>query len=314
MWTLGIAVFLLAGFLIFLSIRGIPKYEPQTVDLKVEITPERVARGKYIASVQCIFCHLNKETHQLSGRFQSDLPKEFGKIYSRNITQDKEKGIGAWTDGQIAVLLRTGLRPDGQYIPVYMPKFMHLSDEDLKSVIAFLRSPDEPMCAPSSQEPPETEPSMLTKFLCFVAFKPFTYPKDPVPEPDTTNLVAYGKYLVTGRYDCYTCHSGDFKKMDMLEPEKSFRYCGGGNTILNMEGNEIKTANITPDKETGIGNWTEEQFATALTAGRTPNGNTLRYPMFPYAMLDSLQVKAIYAYLHQIPAISNKVDRTILPN
>ena len=106
----------------------------------MQVTPERVAQGEKIASVQCMVCHRGSDG-KLSGRLLQELPPEFGEIpHSANITQSKEHGIGKWTDAEIAYLLRTGVKPDGQFLPVYMPKFPHLSDEDLRSVIALLHS------------------------------------------------------------------------------------------------------------------------------------------------------------------------------
>ena len=215
------------AFVAYLEVSGIPKYSVEKVDFpQVQVTPERIAQGEKIASVQCIVCHRGSDG-KLSGRLLQELPPEFGEVHSANITQSKEHGIGNWTDEQIAYLLRTGCKPDGQYLPLYMPKFAHLSDEDLKSVIAFLHS-DRPYVQASEIAKVPSKPSLLVKFLCRVAFKKIPYPTTAIAEPDTTKLEAYGKYLVDGRYDCYTCHSRDFTKLDMVTPEKSLGYMGGG--------------------------------------------------------------------------------------
>jgi mono/diheme cytochrome c family protein len=296
------------GFVAFLEIRGIPKYDAPTIpEFKVESTPERITQGTKIASVQCMVCHRGKD-NKLVGRFLSELPPNFGKIYSANITHSKEHGIGAWTDAEIAYFLRTGVRKNGQYAPIYMPKFAHLSDEDMRSVIAWLRS-DDPQLVATEEPTVKPEPSLLVKFLCLVAWKPLQYPKASIPEPDTTNLLAYGKYLVTGRYDCYTCHSADFKKLSMEDPEKSFGYCQGGNMMLTMNANAIFTANITPDEKTGIGSWTEDDFRKVMHESKNKNGKALRYPMLPYTPLTDKEVTAIWQYLRSIPKLCNEVDR-----
>ncbi|HWB64418.1 MAG TPA: hypothetical protein VG603_12960, partial [Chitinophagales bacterium] len=146
-------------------------------------------------------------------------------------------------------------------------------------------------------------------FLCLVAFKKIAYPKAAVNPPDTNNLVEYGKYLVTGRYDCYPCHSKDFKTMNMEFPEKSGGYLGGGNKMVALSGETRYTANITPDKETGIGAWTEDDFANAMRHQKNKAGHTLRDPMLPYNGMTDLEVKAIWAYLLTVPPIKNVVDR-----
>lgn len=294
-------------FAAYIAIDGIPKYETEKVDLKVEITPERVAMGAKIAAVQCAVCHRGSDG-KLSGRKLGELPAEFGSIYSANITQSKANGIANWTDGDIYYLLRTGCKPDGQYIPVYMPKFPHMSEYDMQSIIAWLRSENEEVQASEIAKVP-SEPSFLVKFLSHVAFKKIPLNKEPIAEPDTNNLPTFGRYLVAGRYDCYPCHSADFKTLNMEFPEKTPGYCGGGNTMLTMAGLPIFTANITNDEATGIGTWTEEDFTKAMSEGVNKEGKSLRFPMLRYNNLTNQEVKAIFTYLRSVPVIKNKVDR-----
>lgn len=297
-----------AAFIAFIELRGVPKYDaPQIPAFTAEATPERLVQGTKIASVQCMVCHRGKN-NKLIGRELTELPKEFGKIYSANITHSKEHGIGGWTDAELAYFLRTGVRKNGQYAPIYMPKFGHLSDEDLKSVIVWLRS-DDPQLAATEEASVPSEPSLLVKFLCLVAFKPLPYPAAPISHPDTTDVVAYGKYLVTGRYDCYTCHSADFKTLDMATPEKSPGYCSGGNTMLNLASNKIYTANITLDEKTGIGSWTEDDFRRAMRESKNKDGHPIRFPMLPYTALSDNEVHAIWQYLRTIPKIQKEVNR-----
>ncbi len=132
-------------------------------------------------------------------------------------------------------------------------------------------------------------------------------PKQPIPLPDTTNPVAWGRYLANCAYDCYACHSASFTTLNPAKPEKSAGFYGGGNEMMDYNGNIILSKNITPDKATGIGNWTEEQFVTTLKTLRRPDGTMLRYPMMPYGMLTDGERKAIYAYLRTVPPIQNEV-------
>src|SRR6185295_12480409 len=169
--VIGIVVFIgLAGF-VFIEVRGIPSYEAKKIDYKVEVTPARVERGKKLALLLCANCHKDAATGSLTGHQMMDAPKEFGPIFSQNITQDKTYGIGTWTDGEILYLLRTGIKRDGKYAPPWMAKLPHMADEDINSVIAFLRS-DDPMVAATPTPDKPCEPSFLAKFLATVAFKP----------------------------------------------------------------------------------------------------------------------------------------------
>ena len=301
------AVIIIGGFIAYIQIDGIPKYPTEKVDLKVESTPDKVAVGAKIAAVQCMVCHRGSDG-KLSGRLLNEIPPEFGEIHSANITQSKEHGIGNWSDGDIYYLLRTGVRPDGQFLPIYMPKFPHMSEYDIQSVIAYLRS-ERPEVQASEIAKVPSKPSFLVKMLCHVAFKKIPLNTQPIPEPDTTNLQDYGKYLVTGRYDCYPCHSADFKKVDMAQPEKSFGFLGGGNSLITQEGNIIYTANLTPDEETGLGNWTEDDFRNVMLLQKSKDGHSIRPPMLPYNGMTDLEIKAIWQYLRSVPKIKNKVDR-----
>lgn len=300
--TLLSIIVLLGLFLGYVAYTGIPTYEVEKRDLKVEITPKRIAQGYKIASMECIACHVN-DKGSLTGRYLKELPKEFGTIYSRNITQDPKSGIGAWTDGELYTLLRTGVGKNGQYIPPYMAKFPLACDEDLYSVIAWLRS-NNSYTAANAEETPPSSPSLLTKVLSRFAFKPLAMPTAPIPEPDTNNAVAHGKYLATAVYGCYACHSADFKTLNESEPEKSGGFFGGGNVMTDMDGNPVVTSNLTFDA-TGLAQCTEAQFIAAVRYGKSRNGGTLRYPMFPHVQLTDKEVSAIYAYLKTVPKIAN---------
>jgi len=309
LYLLGGVVAIVIGFILFLEIRGIPSYEAKDPGFKVNATPEMVANGKKTFTLLCSKCHLDPATGAMTGKLMVDLPKLFGEIHSKNITQDKTNGIGSWTDGQIAYMLRTGVAKNGQYIPIYMPKFTHISDDEMGAIIAFLHS-DDPWVKAQSTPNVESKPSLFTKFLCFVAFKPLNYPEKVIMAPDTNNKVAYGKYLATGKYECYQCHSKDFATNNIIDPEKSVGLFGGSNKLITMEGKVILSANITMDKETGIGNWTEEQFSKAVRFGMSPHGPT-RYPMDPWSLLTEQETSAIYAYLKTVPNIHNQVSRAL---
>ena len=310
LYLIAILVVLVGGFALFIQLRGIPSYPTQKIDLKVEVTPARVQRGRKLVSILCAECHFDQKTNRLTGKRMIDMPETFGKAYSRNITQDPVYGIGGWTDGDIAFLLRTGIKKNGKYAPPWMVKLPNMADEDLYSIIAFLRSNDTLVQAAQVKDR-ESEPSWFAKFLCFVAFKPFPYPDHAITAPDTSNHVAYGKYLATGAVQCFGCHSADFSKLDELHPERSGGFMGGGTKTLDASGRNIFTANITMDKETGIGNWTEDQFVHAVRQGFNPDNRVLRYPMEPFPNLTDWEARDIYAYLQTVPVIHNQVDRTL---
>ncbi len=305
---LVIVAFALVGF-IYVSSNDIPTYEVVNIDYKVNSSPASVARGKKLANMLCATCHQNPETGKLTGKKMLDAPAEFGDIHSQNITQDKSYGIGEWTDAELMYLLRTGIKRNGQYSPPYMAKLPTMADEDINAIISFLRSDDPQVAANPTPDIP-CKPSFLTKMLARVVWKPFPLPEARIAMPDTTNTLELGKYLAHN-LDCFSCHSADFKTVDYLNPTLSAGYFGGGNQLLDLEGRVKVTPNLTPDTETGIGGWTKAQFIKAVKSGIVDGQNALTYPMMPYPLLSDSEAGAIYEYLHTIPPIKNKVERSI---
>jgi mono/diheme cytochrome c family protein len=303
-------VVIVLGVLIYIDRSGIPHYPPGKVELTVDVTPERVERGGHTVQLLCAACHLDNATASLAGKPMLDVPAQFGSAHSANITRDPETGIGTWTDGELAYLLRTGVRRDGRYTPPWMVKLPNMADEDLKDVIAYLRS-DDPLVRPIKAKRPLSKPSLLTKVLSHVAFKPLPYPTALIVAPDPSDKVAYGRYLVQGRAICFPCHSADFATVDELVPERSVGYLGGGNAMPDLNGRILKTANITPDPETGIGKWSEDEFVRLLRFGVRPDLSVIVYPMMPFPELTDGDARAIYAYLRTVPPIKNAVARTV---
>jgi hypothetical protein len=110
-----------------------------------------------------------------------------------------------------------------------------------------------------------------------VAFGPLPYPSGPITAPAPDDKVAYGRYLVF-TLECWTCHSADFNKMNVMEPEKTPGFLGGGNQLRDLSGRIVPTANLTPDELTGIGRWSERDFSRALRGGVHPDGRSVLYP------------------------------------
>lgn len=296
------------AFALKVELVGIPHYARAGVpDLRIEVTPERVSRGKRWAALLCAECHANSATGRLTGA-DMHLDRQFGKVYSCNITRDRVHGIGAWSDGDIAYMLRTGVARDGRYTPPWMAKLPHLADEDLWSIIAFLRS-DQPEVAGSDVPSIPSRPNFFAKLLATVAFGPLPYPSRPVTGPPPGDAVALGRYLVWN-LDCWTCHSPDFSTVRPLDPPSTPGFLSGGNPMENVTGERIVTTNLTPDVETGIGGWSEADFVRAVREGVRPDSTAVRAPMSTYSQLTVDEVGAIFAYLRTVPAIRHQVTRS----
>lgn len=275
----------------------------EKMDYTVAETDSQLSEGRKLTVSMCGPCHYDPLTHKLTGKQQHDLPKIAGKVYSRNITQDTEAGIAAYTNGELVYLLRTGIARDGRLMP-YMQR-PNLADKDLQAIIAFLHS-DDALVTPSKQQPPPTRYTAFGKFGINHFPGPLNYPTKEIqkPEVNATNA-AYGKYLVDN-LSCYHCHSKSFLKVDELEPERSKGYMAGGNKLKDENGNRVRSSNITFDTATGIGTWSEADFKRAVKSGFSKDGNTLSAIMPRYTALSDTDVAAIFAYLATIPKIKHK--------
>ncbi|MBX2878120.1 MAG: cytochrome c, partial [Saprospiraceae bacterium] len=127
--VLGVVALLIGIAAIYNSSAALPTYTVPAPDIQVELDSTRIARGAKIVNGTCTFCHQGK-ADRLDGRLFVDDPG-LGKVFSSNITQDKEVGIGNYTDGELVRLLRTGIKKNGRLALPMMAKMPHLSDEDV---------------------------------------------------------------------------------------------------------------------------------------------------------------------------------------
>jgi cytochrome c2 len=278
--------------------------------LSVEATPQRLARGRELVNMRCAMCHYDSATRALTGHQLRDQPHQFGTFFSHNITRDAN-GLGRYSDGEIEFLLRTGIRRDGVFTgPMMFSPF--LGDEDLYSIIAFLRS-DDPLVKATAAPDRDSQPAFLYRMLSHLAFPPKKMPAKPIAVPEVKDQIAYGRYVVEAMADCFVCHSESFKTLDADDPDKSKGYLGGGNQLLDADGNTVRGLNITMDAETGIGKWSEADFVKTVRTGIRADGTPLRYPMTSYPELSEDEARATFAYLKTVPPIRNLVERATPP-
>jgi mono/diheme cytochrome c family protein len=284
--------------------------------LTVERTEARIARGKYLyeQAAHCGGCHNDRDWKLFSaptraGRagagfvFPAEL--EFpGTISAPNITPDRETGIGGWTDGEIARAIREGVSRDGRALFPFMPykAYRSMSDEDVYSVIAYLRT------LPALRQPqPRTELNLPVNLLVKFEPKPLDH---AVPAPDRSNSKAYGEYLVRIA-GCIECHS-PFDNGKVVEGKE---FAGGHEFVIN--GFTVRSANITPDEETGIGKWSEDRFVAkfkgyaSMTSANAPKHTQANFTLMPWietASMPEQDLRSIYAYLRTLKPIYNSVE------
>ena len=224
-----------------------------------------------------------------------------GTLYSKNITP---YALHNWTDGEIFRAITSGETKDGKALFPLMgfPAYGKMDREDVYSIIAYIRSLPE-----SKNEVPERELDFPMNFIVNTLPSKATLSV----KPDTNNTIAYGGYLITIAR-CVECHSKVEKGSVIAGTE-----FGGGREFDLGNGTSCNTPNITPDKETGIGNWNKEifiqrfkQYADTSYHNR-PVGKTDFNTVMPWLMYSGMTVKdlsCIYEYLQTVKPIKNKVQ------
>lgn len=312
----GVLAVLIIGFVVYFN-SAFPDVDLPSND-KIEITPARLERGKYLANhvTVCMDCHSTRDWSKFSGPLTAGT---FGKggdefnegnagvpgiIYSRNITP---AALGSWTDGELMRAITNGVSKDGTALFPLMPYlgYNNLTKEDLYSIVAYIRSLE-----PIKNEVPERSLNFPLNFIV-KTIPPRSY--KAAPEPNKNNPVEYGKYLVTIA-SCFDCHTEQVKgefKMD-----KAF----AGGFEFKFPGGIVRSANITPHPETGIGAWTKEQFIKRFTM-MNPDSSAVpsvgmkdfntAMPWTMYAGMSREDLGAMYEYLQTIKPVENQVVKFV---
>lgn len=287
----------------YIQFSPVPKHTANVPEINIQADSALLARGEHLVGASCALCHKGKNTNQMEGGPWRE--KDFGEVYTPNLTLHPDSKLSQYSDGELALMLRTGLKKNGE-VAFFMPRYMHLSDEDLHAVIAFLRS-ESPLTRPSDKQWPERKPNYLAKLLAKIAIKPTPYP-EKVAKVDFNDPVAHGRYLAHN-LACYHCHSGSFDGINEVEPEASAGYFGGGNAILKKDGSaKILSSNLTPHPEHGLGQYSPEQFAQAVRMGKRHDGSNLDHAMPLFTNLTDEEINAMYTYLQTVPVIDNAIE------
>ena len=286
---------------------------PVSSDIQYPTDSATIARGKYLVygPAHCAHCHVpqNKiaavekgQEVALTGGFGIDIPP--GVFWAPNITTDEETGIGRYSDGEIYRMLRHNVRPNGLAAIDFMP-FINMSEEDVLSIIAYLRS-----TKPVRTKVMNTEYTFLGKAIMTAGMIKPGIPDEPVPESVTKEpTIEYGKYLAYAVANCRGCHTN----RDLQTGEYTGPYYAGGLVFDDNLGNGWKftTPNLT-DHETGVmKNWTETMFITRMKGGRVYENSPM--PWASFASMDTVELTAIYRYLKSLDPVENKIARTAVP-
>jgi mono/diheme cytochrome c family protein len=289
---------------------------PPPEEVKVAATPERLARGEYLARhvSQCVDCHAVRDFTKYAGPLVEGTEgrggENFGNptsavkvLYSRNITP---AAIGHWSDGEVIRAITSGVNRDGEALFPIMPypRYARMAREDIEAIVAYVRT-----LRPQDYTPPPRELAMPLPLVVR------TIPAAPQyrPIPPSSDRVAYGEYI-TNAAACADCHT----PMDAQgTPLPGMDFAGGFEFPL-PGGGLVRSANITPDADTGIGTWSEQQFVMRFKAfehaptrslSREEQRENTMMPWFGYAGMTSEDLSAVYAYLRSIKPVVHRVRK-----
>ena len=298
-WRLGPRRLFVAAVVLIAAVAGswlvwrVVDRDPDLSVSDLHPTAELVTRGKYLTqAADCAACHTAPGGKPFSGGLAFKLP--FGTIYSSNITADRETGIGTWSDDDFVRALHRGIAKDGTHLYPAFPytSYTALSRDDAVAIKAYLfslpsvRAPARPadLTFPFNQRW-----TMLFWNLAFLDEHRFR------PDPAQSDEANRGAYLATALGHCGECHTPRNFAF-ALRPSKEF----AGTSLQGWY-----AYNITPDKESGIGNWSDAQVADYLATGHAQGRGSAAGPMGE-AVSNSLQylssqdITALVSYLRTV--------------
>lgn len=293
-----------------------PKVDPPK-DMRVDNSPEMIERGRYLANhvAVCLDCHSTRNWGYFAGPVVPGTEGGGGELFdekvgfpgsfvAKNITPH---GLASWTDGEVYRAITVGVRKNGEPLFPVMPypDYGKVDPDDIKAIIAYIRT-----LKPIKNNLPESHANFPLNLIMR------TIPKDQEPgkRPAQSDSSAYGEYLVQ-LAGCAFCHTPAEK--GQLNTDLLF---SGGHEFPLPDGSRVRSANITMDKETGIGSWSREQFIQRFKAYGEPDVmrtkvapgefNTIM-PWTLFAGMKEEDLAAIYHYLKTVPAQKNLVTRFV---
>lgn len=306
--VLGLVVLVAGGFAGAVQLRYDRTFDGPEPALAASDDPAVIERGRYLVfgPAHCGACHAPAEMLDrwefaeeppLSGGFAYPLP--FGVLHFPNITPDEETGIGRYTDGQLARLLRYGIKPNGRALIPIM-EYQNMSDEDIVAILSYLRS------RPPVRNPvPDHEFTFLGRVLGAFVMKPVgPTGTPPAASPTEAPTIERGEYLANRVAQCAGCHTR-FNMMTMQPVGPRF---GGGDEMREpfAPGLVFVPPNLTPDPGSGhIVDWTEDQFVERFRAGRLIERSPMMWEMF--ARISETDLRAIFRYLMSLEPAPGEV-------
>lgn len=287
-----------------------PKSRPAPA-MKAPTDQASIDKGKYLVNnvCGCLGCHSKIDDSKPGdyffpgtegqGRDFGEIPNYPVHIRARNITPDKATGIGDWTDGEIVRAMREGVSKDGSALFPQMPYLTYaktLSDEDALAIVAYLRT-----LKPINNNPGKT--SVNFPISMFIRAAPQPLEKSPLPAPPVSDKMARGNWLITVA-SCHDCHDSMNEKMEAI-PGKEL--AGGAKFPLTGD-KYVHVPNITSDKATGIGAYSDDDLKRVFEEGKGKDGRDLfMMPWSYYKGMTPEDKDALFTALRAVKPVANVV-------
>ncbi|MGA7681644.1 MAG: cytochrome c [Pseudolabrys sp.] len=265
-----------------------------------------VKRGEYLAkAADCMVCHTAPGGADYAGGLAFPLP--FGTLYSTNITADKDTGIGNYSDQDFLDAVQRGIRKDGARLYPAMPytSYTFMTDADVLAIKAYLLSL--PAVPRQNQRDTLQFPFNQRWSMIFwsLAFNPNTRFAPNTEKGAEWNRGAYIAEALAHCGDCHTPRNLAFA----LDNRRKF----GGAVAAGW-----RAYDITSDKGTGIGSWSDEEVFAYLAKGHAMGRGTASGPMgeavdHSFSQMDPADIRALVTYLRSIPAVASSEPATIAP-
>jgi mono/diheme cytochrome c family protein len=263
-------------------------------------------RGKYLTeAADCVVCHTAPGGKQYAGGFAFKLP--FGTMYSTNITPDKDTGIGDYTDQEFLDAMHRGIRRDGARLYPAMPytSYTYVTDADALAIKAYLFS-----LAPVRAVPPENTLLFPFNQRWAMTFWSFVFNRDMRFQPVTTQSLKWnrGAYLAEALAHCGECHTP--RNIGFaLDNRKKF----AGAPVAGW-----RAFNISSDKATGLGGWSDEDVALYLSVGHVAGHGTASGPMgeavdHSFSKMTQDDIEAMVTFLRTVPITSSEFSLRSTP-
>lgn len=263
-----------------------------------------VKRGAYLVhAADCQACHTAPGGSPFAGGFAFNMP--FGTIYSTNITPDQQTGIGNYTDAQFLAAVHEGIRADGERLYPAMPytSYTYMTDDDALAIKAYLftLAPVHAPAKPNQLSFPFDQRRLLMLWnIMFDQDERFR------PNSDRSPQWNRGAYLAEAMGHCGECHT----PRNLAYALDNHRKFAGALTA------GWRAYNITSDKDSGIGDWSDQDVYLYLSTGHANGHGGAAGPMGE-ATDDSLSylvpddARALVTYLRSVPAYATNVPRVV---